>query len=40
VTGEAETVLSRGQPVIEKGRYVGKKGHGRFVARSGNEYLL
>jgi dihydropyrimidinase len=34
VTGVTETVLSRGQLVIEKGKYVGKAGSGQFIKRS------
>ncbi len=33
VTGGAETVLLRGRVVLEGGRYVGRPGDGRFVAR-------
>jgi len=35
VAGRVETVLSRGQVVIERGVYSGAPGHGRYVARSG-----
>lgn len=34
VTGGVDTVLSRGQVVVEGGRFTGEKGHGRFVARA------
>lgn len=34
VTGVTDTVLSRGQVVIENGKYVGKPGHGQFLKRS------
>ncbi|WP_394829270.1 dihydropyrimidinase [Pendulispora albinea] len=34
VTGGASYVLSRGNVIIEDGKYVGKKGDGRFVKRS------
>ena len=33
VRGVTKTVLSRGEVVIEDGKYVGKKGHGRFLKR-------
>ena len=33
VRGVTKTVLSRGTVVIEEGKYVGKKGHGRFIKR-------
>ena len=39
VTGRVDTVLSRGKVVIEAGRYVGDKGHGRYLPRKTNEYL-
>jgi len=34
VTGAAEYVLSRGNVILEDGKYVGKKGDGRFVKRA------
>ncbi len=34
VTGAAETVLSRGKVIVEKGRFVGKAGAGSFLKRS------
>jgi dihydropyrimidinase len=34
VVGAPTHVLSRGKVVVENGRYVGKKGDGRFVKRS------
>jgi dihydropyrimidinase len=34
VTGAAETVLSRGRLVVDKGRFVGRSGAGRFIKRS------
>ena len=40
VTGRVDTVLSRGKGVIEAGRYVGDKGHGRYLPRKTNEYLV
>ena len=40
ITGRVDTVLSRGELVIEAGRYVGRKGHGRFLTRGTNEYLI
>ena len=33
VTGQAETVLSRGQVIVEKGKFVGKAGTGTFLKR-------
>jgi dihydropyrimidinase len=40
VTGRAETVLSRGQFVIDAGQYVGAEGHGKFLVRGANDYLV
>ena len=40
VTGRAETVLSRGQFVIDAGQYVGSEGHGKFLVRGANDYLV
>jgi dihydropyrimidinase len=34
VTGGVETVISRGQVVIDRGAFMGRDGHGRFVARA------
>jgi dihydropyrimidinase len=34
VQGVPETVLSRGKVIIEKGKYVGTSGEGRFLKRS------
>ncbi|MFI8851050.1 dihydropyrimidinase [Streptomyces sp. 891-h] len=33
VTGRVETVLSRGEPVVERGDYTGRAGHGSYVPR-------
>ena len=33
VRGVTKTVLSRGELVIEEGKYVGKAGHGQFLKR-------
>jgi len=33
VKGNAETVLSRGRVVVDKGRWLGREGHGRFIRR-------
>ena len=40
VDGKVDTVLSRGTVVIEDDAYVGRKGHGRFVARELSQYLV
>ena len=39
ITGQVETVLSRGLPVIDGRAYTGRAGHGRFVRRSTCQYL-
>jgi len=39
VTGVAEIVLSRGQVIVEGGRFVGRAGAGRFLKRSGSTGL-
>ncbi|WP_329425725.1 dihydropyrimidinase [Streptomyces sp. NBC_01268] len=39
VTGQVESVLSRGEPVIDRRAYVGRAGHGSFVPRSTCQYL-
>ena len=33
VKGKATTVLSRGEVIVEKDKFIGKKGRGRFVKR-------
>jgi len=40
VTGRVGTVLSRGQFVIDAGKYVGSEGHGKFLIRGVNDYLV
>jgi dihydropyrimidinase len=40
VTGRVDTVLSRGQFVIDAGQYVGSEGHGKFLIRGVNNYLV
>jgi dihydropyrimidinase len=35
VTGATETVISRGRVIIDKGKFTGKKGDGRFLRRAG-----
>ncbi len=37
VTGAPETVLSRGEVVVEGGRFVGKKGRGKFLRRAARQ---
>ncbi len=40
VTGQVETVLSRGEVVIDKGTFTGRTGRGRFLERGTNQYLV
>jgi len=40
ITGRVVTTLSRGRAVIEDGEYRGTAGHGTFLARGPNQYLL
>ncbi|MCW0213715.1 MAG: dihydropyrimidinase [Pseudonocardia sp.] len=37
--GRAETVLSRGRVIVDRGEYLGSAGHGRFVPRGTCQYL-
>lgn len=39
VAGHSKTVLSRGQVIIDDGRYLGRVGDGRFTPRSTCQYL-
>jgi dihydropyrimidinase len=39
ITGQVETVLSRGRFVIDSGEYRGEPGHGRFLRRDLCQYL-
>lgn len=39
VTGQVITVLSRGETVIDRRRFTGRAGHGRFVPRTTCQYL-
>jgi len=40
ITGRVVTTLSRGSVVIDDGEYQGSAGHGTFLARGLNQYLL
>ena len=40
LTGRVATTLSRGRVVIDDGTYQGSPGHGAFLARGANQYLL
>ncbi|WP_017236816.1 dihydropyrimidinase [Streptomyces sp. SS] len=39
ITGQVETVLSRGEPVIDQRKFTGRAGHGVFTPRSTCQYL-
>ncbi|GAU67215.1 dihydropyrimidinase [Streptomyces sp. NBRC 110611] len=39
VTGRVETVLSRGEPVIDHGEFTGRAGHGMYTPRSTCQYV-
>ncbi|MGB9113105.1 MAG: dihydropyrimidinase [Acidimicrobiales bacterium] len=39
VTGHVETVLARGEVIIENGTFKGQKGRGHFLERGKNQYL-
>jgi dihydropyrimidinase len=39
VTGQVETVLSRGTPVLERRSYVGRAGHGQYTPRGICQFL-
>ncbi|MFI1796328.1 dihydropyrimidinase [Streptomyces sp. NPDC020379] len=39
ITGQVETVLSRGETVIEERQFTGRAGHGRYVPRTTCQYL-
>ncbi len=40
LTGQVQTVLSRGEVVIDGGEFHGRAGHGQFLARGLSEYLI
>jgi dihydropyrimidinase len=40
ITGRTQTVLSRGQVVIDDGEFRGAAGHGRFLERQLSQYLV
>ena len=39
ISGGVDTVLSRGQVIVERGTYLGSKGHGQFLRRGLSTYL-
>ena len=40
LTGEVETVLSRGRTVVAEGEFRGSKSHGRYLRRGLNQLLF
>jgi dihydropyrimidinase len=40
ITGQAQTVLSRGRVIVDRGEYLGAAGHGKFQPRGLSEYLV
>ena len=40
IDGKVDTVLSRGMVVVENDEYTGTKGHGQFLKRGMNQYLI
>jgi dihydropyrimidinase len=40
IDGHVDTVISRGKVVIDDGKYLGRKGDGRFVRRDPCQYLI
>jgi len=40
IDGKVDTVLSRGEVLIEGDAYVGRKGHGQFIKRGLSQYLV
>ena len=39
VNGHVDTVLSRGEVIVDAGDYIGHKGHGRYLKRDLSQYL-
>jgi dihydropyrimidinase len=40
IDGGVDTVLSRGTVVVQRGEYLGHKGHGQFLRRGLSQYLV
>jgi dihydropyrimidinase len=40
ITGRVETVLSRGETVVDGREYVGRAGHGQYTPRGTCQYLV
>lgn len=39
ITGQVQTVFSRGERILDRGTWTGRSGHGRYVKRSTCQYL-
>jgi dihydropyrimidinase len=39
IDGKVDTVLSRGMVVIENDKFLGRKGHGKYIKRGLSQYL-
>ncbi len=39
IQGKVDTVLSRGEVIIEDGQYLGKPGHGQYLRRGLSSFL-
>jgi dihydropyrimidinase len=40
VDGHVDTVLSRGEVVVDGGAFLGRAGHGKYVKRGLSQYLI
>jgi dihydropyrimidinase len=40
VDGHVDTVLSRGEVVVDGGLFLGRAGHGKYVKRGLSQYLI
>ena len=40
IDGHVDTVISRGTVVVDKNEYIGTKGHGKYLKRGMNQYLV
>jgi dihydropyrimidinase len=40
IDGHVDTVISRGQVLVEDNEYHGVKGHGRYLKRGLSQYLI
>ncbi|GAA2721552.1 dihydropyrimidinase [Streptomyces luteosporeus] len=40
ITGRVETVLSRGEVVLDRGTFTGRAGHGRYLPRATCQYVM